>query len=218
MICAATACGRIGPVPPGSILERGRLEEMRMRTDASLMGAGTLRVGNPEMRGHDGEVLKNRIRAIITGSGDIPIDGKMIFEPGSGSAPVIFTGMAKMEVLNARLDGRAQVLGINDGPFGLSIRDAIDRLTKLNAKSVLIEGGSMLNYSALYEGVVDELYLTITPRLLGEKGMPGLADGPVPLGWPFLDMELIECRAARTGEVFLSYRIRRLEHDPDANG
>ena len=191
---------------------------MRMRTDASLMGAGTLRIGNPEMRCPDKGIFNYRIRAIITGSGDIPIDGKMIFEPGSGPAPVIFTGISKSEALNARLDERAQVLGINDGPFGLSIRDAIDRLAELGAKTVLIEGGSRLNYSALYEGVVDELYLTITPRLLGEKGMPGLADGPVPLGWPFLDMELIECRAARTGEVFLSYRIGRLKHDLDANG
>ncbi|RKX33605.1 MAG: 2,5-diamino-6-(ribosylamino)-4(3H)-pyrimidinone 5'-phosphate reductase, partial [Thermotogae bacterium] len=31
----------------------------------------------------------------------------------------------------------------------------------MGARTVLIEGGAMLNYAALSEGVVDEIYLTI---------------------------------------------------------
>ncbi|MGQ9499172.1 MAG: hypothetical protein ACUVQ6_02175 [Dissulfurimicrobium sp.] len=51
--------------------------------------------------------------------------------------------------------------------------------------------------------------MTITPRLPGEKGAPSLPSGPVPLGRPFLDMELLESRTEETGEVFLRYKIKR---------
>lgn len=209
IICAATACGRIGPRLPGSGLDRRYLEKMRLETDASLMGANTMRLGDPEMRGPGGEMLENRIRAIITGSGEIPVDGKRLFMEGYGPKPVIFTDLTKTSGLKERLAEKATVLGLERGPFGLSIRGAISALAKLGTKSVLIEGGASLNYSALYEGVVNELRLTITPRLSGEKGAPGLACGPVPLGRPFLDMELLESRAEETGEVFLRYKIKR---------
>lgn len=182
---------------------------MRLETDASLIGANTLRLGNPEMLGPGREVLENRIRAIITDSCNILIDDKRIFMEGRGPCPVIFTDFARVNGLKQRLADKAMVLGLERGPVGLSITGAISALAKLGAKSVLIEGGGGLNYSALYEGVVDEVRLTITPRLSGERGAPSLADGPVPLGRPFLDMELLEARTAGTGEVFVRYKIKK---------
>ena len=74
MIAATTLCGRINPAPLGSVRDRRFLEKMRDSTDASLMGSGTLRRENPEMRGTAG-LSKHRLRVFITQSGDIPVDG-----------------------------------------------------------------------------------------------------------------------------------------------
>lgn len=213
IICAATACGRTGPCLSGSGLDRRYLERMRLETDASLMGANTLRLGDPEMLGPKGEALQNRIRSIITGSGDIPVYGKRLFNGTSGlgsSKPVIFTGHAMVHGLGRMVYEKAMVLGVDKGPYGLSIAGVVSSLAKFGVKSVLIEGGARLNYSALYEGVADELHLTITPRLSGEQGAPSVADGPAPLGSPFLDMELLESRTGKTGEVFLRYGIKKV--------
>ncbi|MEA3385846.1 MAG: hypothetical protein U9Q89_05270 [Thermodesulfobacteriota bacterium] len=42
LICITTACGRITPGKIGSPRDRRHLEDMRITTDASLLGAGTM--------------------------------------------------------------------------------------------------------------------------------------------------------------------------------
>jgi 2,5-diamino-6-(ribosylamino)-4(3H)-pyrimidinone 5'-phosphate reductase len=208
LICITTACGRIGPGNVGSLKDRRHLERMRMTTDASLLGAGTLREGDPEMRGVGGIIPENRIRAIITMSGEIPIEGQRLFQ--LGPPPVVFTSKGQAWSLGQALCHKARVVSLPEGTHGLSISAAISEMGRMGARTVLIEGGAMLNYSALSEGVVDEIYLTIAPKLSGEEGVASLADGPGRLGEPFLPLELLECRPASTGEIFLRYRVKYL--------
>jgi riboflavin biosynthesis pyrimidine reductase len=178
---------------------------MRMKTDASLLGAGTLRAGNAEMRGIGGIIPEKRIRAVITMSGNIPVKDRRLFH--TGPPPVVFTGEDQVPRLGEVLGRRANVMSLSVGVHGLSVRAAISALGQMGAKTVLIEGGAMLNYAALSEGVVDEIYHTIAPKVSGERGAASLADGPRPLGEPFLALRLLECNAADTGEVFLRYKV-----------
>ena len=205
LICITTTCGRITPGTIGSPGDRRHLEDMRMMTDASLLGAGTLREGDPEMRGTGGIIPKNRIRAIITMSGKIPVKGRRLFQ--LGPPPVIFTSRDQAPSLGKALGHKARVVSLPEGTHGLSVGAAISDLGRMGAKTVLIEGGAMLNYAALSEEVVDEICLTIAPKLSGEEGAASLADGPRHLGEPFLSLKLLECHTAETGEVFLRYKV-----------
>lgn len=208
LIGLATLCGRIGPGITGSALDRRRLEDARAATDASLMGAGTLRAGDPEMRGPQGVILPGRMRAIITGSARIPTEGKALFR--EGPRPIVFTGRDQAYALRQVLGPRAEVVPLPSGAQGLSIRAACEYLASRGVRSLLIEGGSRLNYSALAEGVVDELLLTLSPRISGERGAPSLADGPRTLYEALGGFELAECRPEpKTGEVFFRYIIRK---------
>jgi len=202
----ATLCGRIGPGIMGSAFDRLRLEDARAATDASLMGAGTLRAGDPEMRGPGGVHIPGRIRAIITASGRIPAEEKALFQ--NGSRPIVFTGRDRADALRQDLGTSAEVVSLPSGACGLSVRKAIEYIEACGARSVIIEGGSRLNYSALAEGVVDEILLTLSPRISGEIGAPSLADGIRSLYDPSGGFELAECRPVpETGEVFLRYII-----------
>jgi diaminohydroxyphosphoribosylaminopyrimidine deaminase/5-amino-6-(5-phosphoribosylamino)uracil reductase len=169
------------------------------------MGAGTLRTENPEMRCKDGQLPEKRIRSIISGSGRIPVTDRKLFS--KGPQPVIFTSQTRAEVLSQELDGQAIVLPLPSGPQGLSVAAAIEQLGELGAESVLIEGGGRLNYAALAEGLVDEIYLTIMPAVSGEKAGISLADGPELLGQPFLPLEMLSCEPVSSGELFLHYRV-----------
>lgn len=205
LICITTACGRIAPGNIGSPKDRRHLEAIRMMTDASLLGAGTLREGDPEMRGAGGIIPNKRIRAVITMSGKIPLKGRRLFQ--MGPPPVVFTSRAQTPSLGKALGHKASVVSLPEGIHGLSVGAAISYLGSMGARTVLIEGGAMLNYAAISEGVVDEIYLTIAPKLSGEKGAASLADGPRQLGEPFLPLKLLECHTAETGEVFLRYKV-----------
>jgi len=209
LVGAATICGRISPVGYGSLLDRRRLEETRDKTQASIMGANTLRTENPEMRGTNGILSPGRIRAIISRSGTIPVTEKKLFN--HGPKPVVFTAEDKIFALQGKLKGKAQVVSLPDGPHGLSLQAALDFFADRGMDSVLIEGGSQLNYTALAEGVVDEILLTILPFVSGEHGTTAFADGPKHLGDPFLELELLSSESVSSGEVFLHYRVRKVD-------
>jgi diaminohydroxyphosphoribosylaminopyrimidine deaminase/5-amino-6-(5-phosphoribosylamino)uracil reductase len=207
MIGVMTVCGRITPATMGSRLDRNHLETMRMETDTSLMGAATLSQDDPEMRGPDGHLPESRIRAVITMSGRIPVEGKRLFQ--EGPPPVVFTSRDNASALSDHLGSKGHVVVLPEGPHGLAIGAAISELSRMGAKTVLIEGGARLNYAALSERVVDEICLTIAPKLSGEKGAASFADGAVHLGKPFLDLKLLDCRPRDTGEIFLRYEVNR---------
>ena len=209
LVGAATICGRISPVGYGSLLDRRRLEEIRDKTQASIMGANTLRIEDPEMRGTNSILNPERIRSVITGSGNIPVTGKKLFN--QGPKPVVFTGEDKISALQDKLKGKAHVVSLPAGPHGLSLQSALDFFAARKVESILIEGGSQLNYAALAQGLIDEILLTIMPYVSGDHNSNTLADGPQCLGAPFLEFELLTSEPLSTGEVFLHYRIKITE-------
>ena len=207
LIGATTICGRISPAGYGSLLDRRRLEESRDRTGASLIGAKTLRTENPEMRGTNGILSPDRIRAVISRSGLIPVTDKNLFK--HGPEPVVFTSEDNFAAVQSRLKEKARVVSLPEGPHGLSLQAALNFLSDRGVETVLIEGGAQLNYAALSEGVVDEILLTVMPFVSGKRGDAAFADGPEGLGSPFLELELLSSEPVSTGELFLHYRVRR---------
>lgn len=207
IIAASTICGRIDPISPGSQIDRKFLERMRDQTGASLIGAATLRDGDPEFRGTGGNIPAKRIRAIITQSADIFQTPKNIFI--SAPPPLIFAAEKKVAALQKKIGKAGEVFGLPAGPSGLSIQRAIDELKKRTSGDILIEGGGRLNYAALKAGVVDEIYLTICPRISGHQAAAAMASGPQPLGMPFVDLKLIDVKVEdNTGEIFARYRLK----------
>jgi riboflavin biosynthesis pyrimidine reductase len=73
---------------------------------------------------------------------------------------------------------------------------------------MVCEGGGELNAALLAEDLVDELFLTLAPKIKGGRDMPTLAEGE-----PFPREELPEWRlsscVAVGSEVFLRYRRHR---------
>lgn len=171
------------------------------------MGANTLRLENPEMRGTNGTLSPDRIRAIISRSGQIPVTKKKLFN--HGPQPVVFTGEENFSILQGKLKGKAEVVLLPEGVHGLSLQAVLSFFAGRGVGSVLIEGGSQLNYAALAEGLVDEILLTIMPVVSGEHGGTALADGPKRLGDPFLELELLSSEQVSTGELFLHYRVKK---------
>jgi len=207
IIAAGTLCGRISPVGMGSLEDRALLEQLRDQTDASLIGAGTLRTENPEMRGAGGILSEERIRAVISASGDVPVVGKKMFS--HGPMPLVFTSEKRVAALTDKLGGVAKVLAVGESSCGLSVKEVIADLAQRGARSVLIEGGGHLNYAALAEGVVDEIYFTITPFLSGDQAASSLVDGSKSLGNPFLNLHLLSSKQSAYGEMFLHYQVVR---------
>ncbi|MBW2471390.1 MAG: RibD family protein [Deltaproteobacteria bacterium] len=209
LVGAVTICGRISPAGFGSLLDRRRLEQIRDSTGASIMGANTLRTENPEMRGSNGTLRPDRVRSIISGSGNISANRKKLFR--HGPKPVVFSGEKNKATLRDKFNNKAEVVSLPNGPHGLSLQAVLDFFADRGVNSLLVEGGAQLNYTALAEGIVDEIFLTILPYVSGARNETTFADGPKGLGDPFMKLELLSSEPVSTGELFLHYRLEKIK-------
>jgi riboflavin biosynthesis pyrimidine reductase len=159
----------------GSRADRMLMRLYRSAFDAVMSGAGTLRASDIWLRVGD-ELSARRtaqgrtaqpVGVVVAGSGHIPLDAHWfdgdetrILVVGSG-AP-LETAPSGTELLRAP-DPRPHP------------RWVLDRLAERGVRSVLLEGGPRLNASFFSERLVDELYWTIGPLVLGSEALPLVA-------------------------------------------
>ena len=93
------------------------------------------------------------------------------------------------------------------GPAGaeLVLRPLLERLrAEHGVRSILCEGGPSLNESLIREGLVDELFLSIAPKLAGGPPLTMLTGDPLatPLGTQLVSLYEHE------GHLFARYRLQ----------
>lgn len=131
---------------------RAHGRRLRMRVDAIIVGAETVRKDNPRLNLRDGSAGSGKTqpwRVVLTRSGDIP---------------------AESQLLTDEFKDRTLIMP------GVDLPDVLKELGKRGVMSVLIEGGGMVLGQAFRERLVDEVYWYIAPLLCG-GGCPSLA-GP----------------------------------------
>lgn len=186
---AMTADGKIATVNRavhsfGSARDLRHLYELRATADAILCGARTVEISESIM-GNGGEKfrqmrLKNRLakfplRLIASGSGSIDLDAK-IFQKRFSPIIVLTTRRAsgkKLERLCALAD-EVKVFGETEIDFPAVLRWL---RTERNVKRLLCEGGGELNAALFRTNLVDEIHLTICPKVFGGRLAPTIADG-----------------------------------------
>jgi riboflavin-specific deaminase-like protein len=186
---ATTADGKLAPatrqfVPFTTKRDQDLMLELRAEFDAVMSGAAT--VTGEVTLGTGGEKYKTKrrklglkqehIRVIVSGSGSI--DPKAhIFTTRRASSPIIILTTARAGKKLPALQKAADAVHISKGK-GLDFRAALAWLRKeWGVKSLLCEGGGAVNGGLFLAGVVNEIYLTIAPTILGGRNAPTMADG-----------------------------------------
>jgi riboflavin biosynthesis pyrimidine reductase len=191
----------------GSGTDHLLLMALRSNADALLLGAGTLRSdrvgkGVPAAwvpRRRERGLAPQPILAVLTASGDVPLERAFFAEPERAA---VFVAAQTASETQARLAQRARVFVA--GEERPDPAEAIRVLQQeYGVRHVLCEGGPSLNRSLLAAGVLDELFLTLAPKLLAGDGLPLVAgsalDPPVPLHL----LTLYE----HESELYLRYRV-----------
>ena len=155
-----------------SDVARAHVQQLRHNADVILTGVGTVladdcrltdRTGLPRSRPLLRLVADSRLR--------IPLDSKMV-AGASGDLAIVTTSAASVERRKALEDRGVKVLTF-DGPGGRTdLRRMVEWLGEEKYLSLLIEAGSMLNWSALESGIVDKVFFYYAPKILG--GMESL--------------------------------------------
>jgi riboflavin-specific deaminase-like protein len=200
----ATIDGVSGPI--GSSADTEMLARLRTRFDAVMIGAGTMRAeryGRPvgdqakrEARERIG-LPHDPLMVIVSGRLDLPWDAPL-FTDGGGRV-LIFTAAAAAEP-----PPTATPVRVVRHQGSIDLAEALRYLREERGiRAVLCEGGPRLHGELQAAGLVDDLFLTIAPKLAG-GGSPRIVEGDLPgvaeleLGW------LLE----NEGELFARYRRR----------
>jgi riboflavin-specific deaminase-like protein len=168
----------------GSQRDLQHLYELRATADAVMCGARTVEISEATL-GNGGEKfrrlrLKNKLaeyplRILISGSGSIDPAAK-IFQKRFSPIIILTTGHAPQKKL-AQLRSLADVVRIF-GEKEIDFRAALGWLREeWRVKRLLCEGGGELNDALIRADLVDEVHLTICPKIFGGREAPSIADG-----------------------------------------
>lgn len=166
--------GRSAPLSGAG--DRAMFHALRERVDAITAGTGTLRTERygrlipdreTQERRQSGGFASEPIACVITHSGDLPTDIPLFSE--RAARVVVFTATA------IELDG-TEVVELDPGEF--TLLTVMRRLrAEYGVRSLLCEGGPTLFGSLLREGLIDELFLTLSPKLAGGGRAPTITSG-----------------------------------------
>lgn len=216
LMMAMTADGKIATVAReaarfGSQEDQRRLREQVAWADALIVAAGTLRahgstftVSRPDL------VAQREVRGqrpqptsvVVTRSLDLPLD--IPFFTGQRIPRMIATTAPNERRARERFAGLAEVFaaGGRDVDVGALVRGLAER----GMEHLLGLGGGELNYALVAAGLLDEVFLTVSPYFFGGTNAPTIIDGPGFAVEEAVKLVLVSCDAV-DGEVFLHYRV-----------
>jgi diaminohydroxyphosphoribosylaminopyrimidine deaminase/5-amino-6-(5-phosphoribosylamino)uracil reductase len=150
-----------------SELARRHVQDVRHAHDAILTGIGTLLADDPMLTDRTG-LQRSRpfLRIVMDSQLRIPMHSQMV-ESARGDLLVATTSAASAERRRALEQKGIEVL-VCDGAGGrVSPRLLIEELGRRRCLSLMVEGGSKVNWAMLESGVVDKIFFYYAPKILG---------------------------------------------------
>ena len=201
----ATFQGKSGAL--GNESDHAVFHGLREHADAILAGTGTLRVerygrilGKAERR--ERRVARSLepepLACAVTRTGAVPLDIPLFSEPEA--RVVVFTG-TEIDVTGVAAQTDVVVVPAAE----LTLAAVLQRLyADFGVRLLLCEGGPSLFGSLLHEGLVDELFLTVAPKLAGGgPAMPITAGPELAAPASLKPVWVLE----RQGSLFLRYSV-----------
>ncbi len=151
---------------------------LRMRCDALLVGAGTVRRDDPALDVRLGSVRAERLRVVLAPSLDVdPASRVFGRRPGDPALPRIYAAQDLPDRATLRFHGRAEVVRVPTNQGRLDLETVLADLGRAGVQSLLVEGGGGTIASFLAAGLGARAALFLAPRLVGARGATPLVDG-----------------------------------------
>lgn len=177
---------------------RQAVHALRGAHDVVLTGIGTVLADDPKFTVRLTDYTGHQPGRVILDTRLRTPDTARLFEDGG---PLLFVCGADVPMhVRAAIEARgASVMAINryDGPH-ISLKAAIETISELDGKTIMIEAGARIAASAIKHRLVDQIEWFRAPMLLGGDGLPVMAA----LGLERLDeapiferIDVVECGA-----------------------
>ena len=208
---AMTADGKIATRKGNSAISSNadlrRVHQLRNSVDAIMVGISTVLTDDPQLTVRFGTAgSRSPARVVVDSTGRIPSSSRLLKKANeintivATSKRISFDNIRRIESTGAKV----LVAGRNK----VELRKVFRILEKMGYKRILVEGGGELNWSVLKLGIVDELTITISPRIIGGRSATTLVEGEgcnrISEGMP---LKLRDVKRHANGEIILFYEL-----------
>jgi riboflavin-specific deaminase-like protein len=161
-----------------------RMRQIRAMADAILIGAGNLRADDPDLAIDAKERMRRReagepepLRMVVTGTGEGIRPNQKMFDAALGGRSLVLHSERLSRDARERLAPAATLvtLGQRDVDVPRMLEWAV---RERGVRTLLCEGGGILAAQLFAARAVDELFVTVVPRILGGALAPTLVEGP----------------------------------------
>jgi len=152
-----------------------RVHRLRASVDGIMVGMRTLLRDDPKLTVKFARGRKPH-RIIVDSNAQTPLTSYVVRTAREIPTIVAVTSRApknRIEILEQR---GVRVFVCGKGPL-VSVKILLQTLRNLGIRKILLEGGGALNWSMLSSGLVDEVSVAITSRILGGEKAVSLVEG-----------------------------------------
>ncbi len=185
MKAGMTLDGRIAPppskdhIPSGSThwitgdRSREKVQELRHAADAILTGIGTILSDDPLLTDRSGRQRRRPfLRVVLDSSLRLSVDSQLVRT--ASQDVLVFHARPAAQRAKALEERGVRVERLDPDPLTghVPMRAVMERLAEMEMVSVMLEGGSQINASALAARIVDKLFLFYAPAIYGDAAVP----------------------------------------------
>ncbi|MCK7523382.1 MAG: bifunctional diaminohydroxyphosphoribosylaminopyrimidine deaminase/5-amino-6-(5-phosphoribosylamino)uracil reductase RibD [Ignavibacteriales bacterium] len=142
---------------------------LRARYDAVLIGSETARIDNPKLTVRMVEG-RNPYRVVLDSSLKLKSDLNL-FKINSDNKTIVITSeknKSKLKKINQLEKLGVKVLFVKSDAQGrMQLKSVLKEIAKLQISSILVEGGSKIYSSFLKQKLFDDIFLFVSPKILG---------------------------------------------------
>ena len=184
---------------------RQHVHRVRSHMDAIMVGIETVLRDDPQLtvrlpvQSSNRPGLRQPMRVILDSRLRLPLTARVLGQAGQASIVVATTAKAPRHRVERLRSLGVTVLVLPAQNGRVSLGACLARLGRMGINSLLIEGGSELNATALRSGLVNRVALYIAPRLLGGHDAKGAIGGRSPRNLAGA-IPLTDIRIQRLGE------------------
>lgn len=184
-----------------------RVHQLRNSVDAIMVGISTVLADDPQLTVRFGTAgSRPPTRVVVDSTGRIPSSSKLLKKANELNTIVATSDRISFDDIRRIESTGAKVLVA--GRDKVDLKKVFRMLEKMGYKRILVEGGGELNWSVLKLRIVDELIITISPRIVGGRSAITLVEGEgrgrISEGIP---LKLRDVKRHANGEIILFYEL-----------
>jgi len=155
---------------------RWQVQQLRHEQDAILVGVGTVMVDNPMLTDRTALPRRRPLLRVVLDSGlRLPLESRLV--QTAHDDLVVFCSFAETHKRTALERSGVRVCQVASQGGRPDLDQVLEQLAAMDVTSLIVEGGSLVNWAMLNEGCVDKVVLFFAPKILGGAESVPLAGG-----------------------------------------